>query len=58
MIQEPCGFDIIDVYENGIIRMYHEIDEQDFVWISRMNGKGSWKSRYGKEDHRNIVVQF
>ena len=58
MIQAPCGFDIVDVYENGLSRTYHEIDEQHFVWIARVQGKDSWEERCGTEHDRNAVVEW
>lgn len=58
LIQAPCSYDIVDLYETGLIRTVYEIDEQDYVWRSRQAfGKG-WQERYGEEESRNFTLLF
>ncbi len=58
IVQAPCGFDIVDLYEKGMIRMYHEIEEQNYVWISRIQGKLTWEERSGLEKDRNVSLRY
>ena len=58
LIQAPCSYDIVDLFEDGLIRTVYEIDEQDYVWQSRkVFGKG-WQERYGEEGSRNFTLVF
>ncbi len=58
LIQAPCAYDLVDLYEGGLVRMIHEIDEQHFVWTAREQGNELWKERCGREAARNCVVEW
>lgn len=58
LIQAPCGYDIIDLFETGLIRTVYEIDEQDYVWQSRQAFGSGWQERFGNEESRNFTLIF
>lgn len=54
-IQGPCGFDIVDVYEGGFIRMVQEIDEQHLVKKAKDRVGGlRWSERVRPDSERNV----
>ena len=58
LFQAPCSFDIIDVYENGFTKNIYEINELDYLQLSRNAfGKG-WPERYGNEESRNFTLLY
>ncbi|MEM1208987.1 MAG: metallophosphoesterase [Planctomycetota bacterium] len=56
--QAPCGFDVIDVYADGIVRETHEIDRLDLMHLSRaaLGDKGPAHYRHGVERARNFMA--
>ncbi len=59
LIQAPCAFDIIDLYDGGLVRTVHEIDEQHLLQRSRVaGGEEWWVERFGDEESRNFVLRF
>ncbi|MBN2441144.1 MAG: metallophosphoesterase [Spirochaetales bacterium] len=58
LIQAPCGYDVVDVYDHGLTKTTYEIDEQDYVWQSRMAYGRGWQERYGTEESRNFTLLF
>ncbi len=58
LIQAPCGFFMVDVYEKGLLCSYYEIDEKHYVQISRNAYGNDWKERCGTEESRNFVLNW
>lgn len=58
LIQAPCAYDIVDLYEGGLVRMIHEIDEQHFVWTAREQGNAVWGERSGRDSDRNCTLEW
>lgn len=58
LIQAPCGYDIVTLYENGLIKNSHEIDEQHYVWQSRRAFGNGWQERFGTPESRNLTLCF
>ena len=57
LIQSPCSYDIIDIYENGLIKNTFEIDEKCLIYQSRVNcGESDWKQRFGTYKDRNFAI--
>jgi hypothetical protein len=59
LIQAPCAFDVVDLYDGGMVRMVHEIDEQHLLQRSRdAGGSRWWADRFGNEGGRNFTLPF
>jgi hypothetical protein len=53
LIQVPCGYDIMDIYEHGLIRVVHEIEEMDLQDVSaNAAGKRETTHRWGMAGDR------
>ncbi len=58
LIQAPCGYDILHLFEGGAIRTTYEIDEQHYCEVSRAAYADDWRARYGDEEGRNFSVAY
>ena len=58
LIQAPCGFFMVEVYEKELICSYYEIDEKHYIQVSRNAYGINWKERCGAEDSRNFVLKW
>jgi len=60
LVQVPCGFDLIDIYDHGLVRHLFEIDEVHLDWRSRdaYADPGEIPYRYGRESDRNFTIRF
>jgi hypothetical protein len=58
LIQAPCSYTLIDLYETGLMCTVYEIDEQEYVWQSRQAFGNGWQERYGEEESRNFTLVF
>lgn len=58
LIQAPCCYDMVDVYNKGFIRTVHEIEEQHYVWASRQACGEDWQERFGSEEDRCFCVEY
>jgi hypothetical protein len=58
LIQAPCGFYMLDVYEKGLLCSYYEIDEKHYIQVSRNAFEQFWKKRFGTEESRNFVLNW
>lgn len=58
LIQAPCGFYMVDVYEKGLLCSFYEIDEKHFVQVSRNAYGNDWRQRCGTEESRNFVLRW
>lgn len=58
LIQAPCGYSVIEVYDDGLVHNVYEIDEQPYVQISRDAYGGEYPERYGNDADRNYVHLF
>ncbi len=58
LIQAPCGYDLVTLYENGLIKNSYEIDEQHYVWQSRSAFGNGWPERFGTPEARNLTLFF
>lgn len=60
VVHYDCGFDTVDVYEDGFVRIIHEIDELDLLRRSEKmhDSPESIAYRYGAECGRNFYFQF
>jgi|GEM_PF-2468952 len=58
LIQAPCGFYLVDLYEKGLICSYHEIDEKHYIQVSRNAFGQNWTKRFGTEESRNFVLYW
>lgn len=55
LIQVPCGYDVVDIYDNGLIRATHEIEEVELQDISRRSaGELDSQRRWGRAEHRSL----
>ncbi|MBI5725058.1 MAG: metallophosphoesterase [Planctomycetes bacterium] len=60
VVHYECGFDTIDVYEDGFIRIIYEIDELDLIRRSEKAHESPQDIayRYGLEEGRNFYFSF
>ena len=58
LIQAPCAYDMIGLYEGGVTRTTYEIDEQHYVELARSAYEHDWAVRYGDEAHRNFWHEY
>lgn len=54
LIQAPCGFRVIDVYENGIRSRVYDIQERDLADLSRLAYGADYPERYGTKEDRDF----
>jgi hypothetical protein len=54
LIQSPCGYDLLHLYEGGVARTTYEIDEQHYCEVARAAYADCWLERYGAEADRNF----
>jgi hypothetical protein len=54
LIQAPCGYDLLSLYERGVTRTTYEIDEQHYCEVARAAYADRWPERYGAEHARNF----
>ena len=55
LIQAPCGYDVLRLYEGGMARTTYEIDEQHYCEVARTAYGAQFPERYGTEDGRNFL---
>ena len=59
LIQTPCGYDVFDVYDHGVVRAVHEIDEMDLQEVSRQAaGEQEAGERWGEQKHRSMKFMW
>lgn len=59
LIQSPCSYDIIDIYEDGMIKNTFEIEDKCLIYQSRINcGESDWKDRFGTDHDRNFCISW
>lgn len=58
LIQAPCGYSMIELYEDGLLHNVYEIDEQTYVQIARDSYGTDYPERYGAESERNYVYRY
>ena len=59
LIQTPCAYDIFDVYDHGLLRTVHEIEEMDLQEVARnVAGEKETNERRGEEKHRAIKFMW
>ncbi len=58
LIQAPCGYSVVEVYETGLIHNVFEIEEQHYVQISRDAHADEYPERYGEDEQRNYVYRY
>lgn len=58
LIQAPCSYDLIDVYDNCLVKTTHEIDELHYLQVSRNAFGHLWPERYGEEGSRNFILKY
>jgi len=60
LVQTPCGFDLVDIYDGGLVRHLFEIDETNLDWRSRSAypSVDEVHYRYGLEEGRNMSLFF
>lgn len=58
LIQAPCGYDILHLFEGGASRTTYELDEQHYCEVSRAAYAYDWQERYGEEEGRSFSVAY
>ena len=58
LIQAPCGYDLLDLCDEGLARITHEIDEQHYVEVARAAYEQDGPLRFGTEDDRCFVWEY
>ena len=58
LIQAPCGYDVIHLYEGGVARTTYEIDEQHYTEVARSAYGERYGERYGREQDRNFSHRY
>ena len=58
LIQSPCGYDVLQLYEGGVARTTYEIDEQHYCEVARAAYADRWPERYGAEEDRNFFHAY
>lgn len=58
LIQAPCGYSVVEVYETGLVHNVFEIGEQYYAQISRDAYGDDYPERYGEDEQRNYVYHF
>jgi hypothetical protein len=58
LIQAPCGYDMLRLYEGGAARTTYEIDEQHYCEVARTAYEVDWALRYGDDGGRNFCMVY
>ena len=59
LMQTPCGYDVFDVHEHGLLRAVHEIEEMDLQEVSRQAaGEQETRERWGELKHRSMKFMW
>ena len=58
LIQAPCGYDMLTLYEDGMSRTTYEIDEQHYVEVARAAYERDWPDRFGAEEERSFYHAY
>lgn len=58
LIQAPCGYDILKLYDHGAMRMTYEIEEQHYCEVARAAYADNWCERFGSDDGRNFYITY
>jgi hypothetical protein len=58
LIQAPCGYSMIELFENGLLHNVYEINEQPYVQIARDSYGNDYAERYGGASERNYVYRY
>lgn len=58
LIQSPCGYDMLDLCEDGLCRVTYEIDEQHYVEVARAAYESEWPLRFGTDEDRRFVWSY
>ena len=58
LIQFPSGYDMLSMYDGGILRTTYEIDEQHYLEFTKAGYVHNWQERYGAEEGRNFSIDF
>jgi 3',5'-cyclic AMP phosphodiesterase CpdA len=58
LIQAPCGYDVLQLYEGGVTRTTYEVDEQHYCEVARAAYEDRWPERYGAERDRNFSHRY
>jgi hypothetical protein len=58
LIQAPCGYDMLSLYRDGVMRTTYEIDEQHYCEVAREAYSYNWPERFGDDDARNFYIPF
>jgi hypothetical protein len=54
LIQAPCGFRVLDVYDDGLLSRVYNIQEQDLARLSQLAYGASYPERYGTKEDRDF----
>jgi hypothetical protein len=54
LIQAPCGFRVLDVFENGLRSQVYAIEEQELAWLSQLAYGNAYAERCGDERDRDF----
>ena len=59
VMQTPCGYDLFDIYDAGLLRTVHEVDEMDLQEVSRQAaGEQEARERWGELKHRSMKYMW
>ena len=59
LMQTPCGYDLFDIYDVGLLRTVHEIEEMDLQEVSRQAaGEQEARERWGELKHRSMKFMW
>lgn len=58
LVQAPCGYDMLHLYENGAKRISYEIDEQHYCEVGRAAYENNWGERFGSDEARNFCKTY
>lgn len=54
LIQAPCGFRILDIYDDGLMSRVYDIEEQELANLSQLAYGAAYPERYGTQEDRNF----
>jgi 3',5'-cyclic AMP phosphodiesterase CpdA len=58
LIQSPCGYDLLRLYDAGVMRTTYEIDEQHYCEVARSAYSHNWEERFGEMNARNFYELY
>ncbi len=58
LIQAPCGYRMLDIYENGLASQVHSIDETSLANLSRDAYGPDYPGRHGRPEDRDFAWRF